>query len=367
MSQSINELNKSCLKEIPNNIDLYWLQTSNEKYISIVDGRVCQTQFSDLSAEVNVIIALNRDGDFVVLLTPQGNYLSAQTDGTLQADRKLIGPWEKFKPVYLSNDSLALLTDRNQYLCAELDGSLVANHNGIDFHESLNLTSIPQSMLENLIPVINPSIKKMFAFGTFEEEINRFKKKVLSLQAGNKPIKIYVGPGMIPKVGFLNIELEVHVGPDFVENHFDEIFQFPANSSWSIPDSCVDYIFHEDFIEHIDQLSQIQFLAEAYRVLKPSAIHRISTPCLIESMRLHSDFNKGCQGVFSEEWKRWQHINVLSRKMIEEVATMIGYKRVHFTVKNRSLSEYHPGDSRPGTDRDENFGNIYVELLKTAE
>lgn len=84
-------------------------------------------------------------------------------------------------------------------------------------------------------------------------------------------------------------------------------------------------------------------------------------------MRLHSDFEKGFQGVFSDEWKSWIHINLLSKKMIEEIGTMIGYKRVHFTVKNHSLSEYHPGDSRPGSDRDENFGNIYVELLKTAE
>lgn len=367
MSQSINELTNNCLMEIPNNIDVYWLQTFNEKYISVVGGRVCQTQVSDVSAEVNVIMAVNRDGDFVILLTPQGNYLSAQIDGTLQADRNLIGPWEKFKPVYFSTDSLALLTDHNQYLCAELDGNLVANHSSIGVQENFNLKSIPTSIVKNLVAVINPSIKKMFSFGNFEAELNRFKKKVLSLQAENKPIKIYVGPGMIPKVGFLNIELEVHVGADFLENHFDEIFQFPANSSWLIPDCCVDYIFHEDFIEHIDQLSQIQFLAEAYRVLKPGAIHRINTPCLMESMRLYSDFEKGCQGVFSDEWKRWQHINVLTRKMIEEMAKMIGYKRVHFTVKNRSLSEYHPGDSRPGTDRDENFGNIYVELLKNAE
>ncbi|WP_445244861.1 hypothetical protein [Microcoleus sp. OTE_8_concoct_300] len=367
MSKSIDEQTNNCLIEIPNNIDVYWLQTFNEKYISVVDGRVCHTQSSDLSAEVNVIMAVNRDRDFVVLLTPQGNYLSAQVDGTLQADRKLIGPWEKFKPVYFSNDVLALLTDHDQYLCAELDGNLVANRSSIGSCENFNLTSIPKSILDELVAAIYPSIKRIITFGNFESEINRFKNKVLSLQAEKKPIKIYVGPGKIPKVGFLNIELEVHVEPDFLENHFDEIFQFPANSSWSIPDCCVDYIFHEDFIEHISQQSQIEFLAEAYRVLKPGAIHRISTPCLIESMRLYSDFEKGFQGVFSDEWKRWSHINLFSKKMIEEIATMIGYKRVHFTVKNHSLSEHHPGDWRPGSDRDENFGNIYVELLKTAE
>jgi|GEM_PF-2360892 len=367
MSKSTNEPSKNCLIEIPNNIDVYWLQTFNEKYISVVDGRVCQTQASDLSAEVNVIMAVNRDRDFVILLTPQGDYLSAQPDGTLQADRKLIGPWEKFKLVYFSNEILALLTTHDQYLCAELDGTLAANRSSIGSSENFNLQSVPKSILDELVAAIYPSIKKTMTFGNFESEINRFRNKVLSLQAEKKPIKLYVGPGRIPKAGFLNIELAVNVEADFLENHFDEIFQFPANSSWSIPDCCVDYIFHEDFIEHIDQLSQIEFLAEAYRVLKPGAIHRISTPCLIESMRLHSDFEKGSQGVFSDEWKRWEHINLLTQKMIEEIATMIGYKRVHFTLKNHSLSDHHPGDSRPGSDRDENFGNIYAELLRTVE
>lgn len=351
----------------PSNIKVYLLQTFNNNYIAVIDGKVCQTLSSDLSTAVYAIVDSNRD--LILLLTPEGNYLSAQKNGTLQGDRTNIGPWEKFKPVYFSDQTLALLTSHDQYLCIELDGNLVANRSKIGPREKLNLKEIPKEASEKLVFAIYPTLKKLgeYLFGNFEAEVNRFKNKVLSLQAEKKPIKIYVGPGTIPKVGFLNLDLVVHskvIESDFVENHFDQIFQFPANGSWLIPDCCVDYIFHEDFIEHIDQMAQFQFLAEAYRVLKPNAVDRISTPCLIESMRLHSDFEKGSQGVFLQEWKRHRHINVLTKRTIEEMAVMVGYKRVHFTVKNHSLSEYHPGDSRPGRDRDANFGNIYVELLK---
>jgi predicted SAM-dependent methyltransferase len=66
-----------------------------------------------------------------------------------------------------------------------------------------------------------------------------------------------------------------------------------TQKSWPIPDSSVDYIYSEDFIEHVPQRSQVAFLAEAFRVLKPGCYNRVSTPCLAASMGANSDFSKG--------------------------------------------------------------------------
>jgi hypothetical protein len=99
-------------------------------------------------------------------------------------------------------------------------------------------------------------------------------------------------------------------------------------------------------------------------VLKPGAIHRISTPCLIESMRRHSDFPRGFVGVHSSEWERWGHVALVSRGSLEEMALLVGYKCIYFTAKSRGMSPHATQDSRPHGDRDQLLGNIFADLLK---
>ena len=44
------------------------------------------------------------------------------------------------------------------------------------------------------------------------------------------------------------------------------------------PDNSVDVIFHSNMLEHLDREVAPEFLAEAFRVLKPGGIHRIVVP-----------------------------------------------------------------------------------------
>ena len=196
-----------------------------------------------------------------------------------------------------------------------------------------------------------------------EGEIARFKAKVESLVARGEPVKIYCGCGPIPRRGFLNLDIKV-MAREFGLEHPDEYFLFPyADMSWGIEDNTVDYIFHEDFIEHISQLQQIQFLTEALRVLKPGCYHRVNTPNLLAAMKRHSDFSKGYSGVYTGELQ-WGHVCLFTPASLKEVAEMVGYREVVFTTKSHGVSPYAEADVRPVADRDPIIGNIYADLQK---
>jgi predicted SAM-dependent methyltransferase len=147
-------------------------------------------------------------------------------------------------------------------------------------------------------------------------------------------------------------------GPSYSEDYF--IFDF-TERTWPIPDSSVDYIYSEDFIEHIPQKNQLAFLAESLRVLKTDCYNRVSTPCLYESMRTHSEFSKGLAGLYVGEFDKWGHICLFTQRSMEEIAHMIGYRRALFTAKSHGTSCHAVADSRPG---DQLLGNIWADLLK---
>lgn len=162
---------------------------------------------------------------------------------------------------------------------------------------------------------------------------------------------------------FLNLDIVLGAW-DFSISNSNEYFVFPfADMRWDLPDNCVDYIFNEDFIEHIDQTGQFQFLAETLRVLKEGCWHRINTPNLITAMKLHSDFKKGFDGVYTGE-RRLGHLAIYSPSSLAEMARTIGYREIVFTTRNHGVSPYAVPDFRPQADRDDMVGNIYADLLK---
>jgi predicted SAM-dependent methyltransferase len=200
------------------------------------------------------------------------------------------------------------------------------------------------------------------------EELLGFSTRVLSLTEAGQPVKIQVGFGWTPAPGFINLD----IFPLLQENddRFDgvDVFFFPyADMPWPIPADSVDFIFHEDFIEHISQKQQVCFLAETLRVLKNGAWHRVSTPCLAASMKRHSQFEDGMEGVYKGEWDNWDHVSLFTRQSLEEMAKLVGYRDVVFNLKNHGVSPHdRHQDMRPGLDRDELFGNIFADLLKLS-
>jgi len=200
-----------------------------------------------------------------------------------------------------------------------------------------------------------------------DEKISRdgegaLKLRVQSLLDQGKPLRLHFGCGNTLIPGFLNLDNYAHFGP-FGQTEDLFMFDFTQNP-WPIPDSSVDYIYSEDFIEHVPQRSQVGFLAEAFRVLKPGCYNRVSTPCLAESMKANSDFSKGFTGVYFGEFDRWAHVALFTKGLFTDLAQAIGYTKVIFNDKGRGLSPYAVQDRRPGEDRTWKNANIFADLMK---
>jgi predicted SAM-dependent methyltransferase len=198
-------------------------------------------------------------------------------------------------------------------------------------------------------------------------ELNAFAAKVAELTQRGVPIKIYPGCGDTVARGFLNLDVAVHPNLRADDPRWEtcDMFIFPfADMPWPIPDNSCDFIFHEDLFEHLTQKQQFGFLAETLRVLKPGEWHRVNTPCLDASMRRHSRFQEGFNGVYFQEWDQHGHISLITRGMLSEMAKMIGHREVFFNLRNQSVSEHRYIDCRPGPDRDAIVGNVFADLLK---
>jgi predicted SAM-dependent methyltransferase len=204
--------------------------------------------------------------------------------------------------------------------------------------------------------------------GSLEQELRGFSACVLKLVESGQPVKIQVGFGWSPAPGFVNLDIQPLLDESDAGTDALDVFFFPyVDMPWPIPENCVDYIFHEDFIEHISQKQQVCFLAETLRVLKDGAWHRVSTPCLNASMKRHSHFEDGLKGVYTGEWDNWEHINLFTRNSLEEMAKMVGYREVMFNQKNQGVSPHRlTSEIRPSEDRDPLIGNIFADLLKLS-
>lgn len=96
-----------------------------------------------------------------------------------------------------------------------------------------------------------------------------------------KSPKLHFGCGLHTKEGWLNADL-IH-GDVFMD----------ACKRLPLPDSSVEVLYAEQFIEHISYCEGEEFLAEAYRVLKPEGKIRLATPDLASLVELYLNEDSG--------------------------------------------------------------------------
>ena len=191
-----------------------------------------------------------------------------------------------------------------------------------------------------------------------------------------KTIKIRFGCGPRVLKDWINIDLRFEPYEKYLKHYTDKYYPEPMRGNKNdlyafnilkvglpLPDNSVDVIFHEDFIEHLNQKEQIIFLAETFRVMKPGAIHRINAPHLLKSIQKHSSFIEGGKGVYIREWDGHGHKNLLTPDYLKEIAKMIGYGTIIFNNRDSSISKDVPPEYRPGVDRVDDE-NIFCDLIK---
>lgn len=205
---------------------------------------------------------------------------------------------------------------------------------------------------------------------------NMLREKLISSQN----IKLHFGCGPRILKDWINIDLQYYensieealkyYGDKYypVELHGDyrDFYAMDAIAApWPFEDNSVDIIFHEDFIEHLNQRDQFCFLAESYRVLKPGSIHRINSPNVSYWLRQNTDFAQGMKTVPVDwVWNQWHHFNVLSPAMLEDMAKIIGYSNVIFTARDKSNSPLIPLEYRPDPVYAPEAANLFADLVK---
>lgn len=223
-------------------------------------------------------------------------------------------------------------------------------------------------------------IKRILRWGIEQTQRSESPSDVARLRAyaeSGRAIKLHFGCGPRILKGWVNIDLAFEPYENYLKYYGDEFYPEGIRGGrcdffvldvtkehLPFEDNSVDVVFHEDFIEHIDQRSQWLFLAEVFRVLKPGSIHRVNTPDLNYSMSQHSDFTKGAAGVYIEEWDKHAHKNVLTHSLLAEMATIIGYREVNYTKRDGSAAPMLPREYRPDPNDRHECGNIFADLIK---
>ena len=231
-------------------------------------------------------------------------------------------------------------------------------------------------MIKRIVRKINSLLKRFNIIKLHKPNLNDFNR-LRDNYKKYKDVKLHFGCGPRVLKDWINIDLVFEPYENYLkyygEKYYPESVRGNRNDFYAIditknglplPDGSVDVVFHEDFIEHLDQKDQIIFLSEVFRVLKKGGIHRINTPDLLSSMKRFSDFSLGYKGVYQDEWNKHVHKNIFTKESLKEIAFAIGYADVLFNSKDNSVSELIPKEYRPDPDDRPLDGNIFADLIK---
>lgn len=238
----------------------------------------------------------------------------------------------------------------------------------------IKLISDPQSEYKKIVPFFQTKMFYANIKKAKRNQLNEFSRLKADCSK-YKPLRLHIGCGPRILKGWINIDLSlepykkyekkgIQYFPEEEKGNVDDFYAMNIiETGLPLPDNSVDAIFHEDFIEHLDQKEQVIFLAETLRALKVGSVHRVNTPDLLKSMETHSDFSKGKAGVYVGEWDKWTHKNIFTKNYLKEITLMVGYKNVVFNNQNESASkiiplEYRPGDNKPSDS------NLFADLIK---
>lgn len=150
--------------------------------------------------------------------------------------------------------------------------------------------------------------------------------------------KVQVGGGRHTLEGWMNLDI---VAGDVFHD---------ASKALPFPDNSVDLIFTEQFFEHLSYEDGSNFLAEAFRILKPGGVIRQSTPSLeflcqsytgvgavpwADILKRHftnhtSESPRTKSGFFNDMFRLWGHKYIYDRETLETASKDLGF--VNFQI-----------------------------------
>ena len=159
------------------------------------------------------------------------------------------------------------------------------------------------------------------------------KRKALGIlsrfKTENKPLKLHIGCGGNYKEGWINIDNNPRAKKDL---------RLDVLKGITFPDNSVDFIFNEHLIEHLSYEAGLDFLKEAFRVLKPKGVIRTAFP----------DLDFLIDGYIKDTWREMEWVKLIKAQwypsgcfMLNECIRERGLHKYMYNVKElrRKLSE----------------------------
>jgi predicted SAM-dependent methyltransferase len=162
----------------------------------------------------------------------------------------------------------------------------------------------------------------------------RLFRPLQSLQGGGRPgspLRLHVGSGDRILPGWVNIDLKYFPGVDLV-----------ANVAGGLPFTGVATVFAEHFLEHLDLLVAVAFLAEAHRVLAPAGKLRLSTPNLDWVLSTHYPLAGSVEEremgaiVTNRAFHGWRHRFLWNRELLESALEACGFVEIRWCAYGES-------------------------------
>lgn len=140
-------------------------------------------------------------------------------------------------------------------------------------------------------------------------------------------------PAYLAKPGFrgLHVGCGPHLLPGWINTDFESDqpvdFLLDITKPLPFPDACLDAIYAEEVIEHVELVDGRKFLAEARRVLRPGGALRLTTPGAEECCRIYL----GMEERKADEWRQfWLNEQEFSPEMwINSYFNFYGHKHVY--------------------------------------
>ena len=101
------------------------------------DGQTISNDRVEINRWEKFEIIFSDDG-YIGLKTWKGKYLSAQPNGTLEANRDDFDAWEKFEMFVRGEDDVGFRSTHAKWLSAQPDGTMEFNRDNIDIWETFH-------------------------------------------------------------------------------------------------------------------------------------------------------------------------------------------------------------------------------------
>ena len=157
-------------------------------------------------------------------------------------------------------------------------------------------------------------IRKVHGHGRRRREVQQQAARLRAVrdifQRFDAPYKLHFACGTVKLPGWVNIDR------DPVSDVID--LSWDAREPLPIVDGCVQFVYHEHFLEHLSVTEGLAFLRECRRLLMPGGVLRVAMPDLAECVRQYyeNDWRQPWMKKYGYEWieTRAETINIAFRE-----------------------------------------------------